>query len=156
MDLRRHALLILLAGCGGAGSEGPHDLSAPSDFATTPICDDNAQGDAGPPATMAEVQRVFDSACVGCHCCGDPLDLTSGKSHDQTVGRVLAMEQNVDESCGGPIVTPGSPSASYLYQKIHGMPCAGNPMPLNEFEFVPLAACQQDLVRRWILAGAPR
>jgi hypothetical protein len=149
----KRALALLLAGCGASSASA--DLSAAIDLGA-PICDDSALGDAGLPATLANVQRVFDSICVACHCCGDPLDLTDGNSRAQMVNRVLKSEQGVDETCGGPIVTPGDPSRSYLYQKLHATPCAGNPMPLSEFEFVPLAACEQDVIRRWILDGAPQ
>ena len=121
------------------------------------LCDDTQLGDGGPAPTLGRVQRLFDFACIGCHCCSDPLTLTDGNSWSNLVGRAAPRsDAQTDESCGGTLVVPGDPQSSYLYQKIAAAhPCAGQPMPRSEFDFVPLPVCAQDLVRRWILAGAP-
>jgi hypothetical protein len=158
--MRTLAFALLLAGCGGGGADeldgSVPDLSASADLASPPLCLDTEVGDAGLPATFTNVQRVFDQACIGCHCCGDPLTLTA-PSYAQLVNVAAPNSaRDTNESCGGVLVKPGAPSASYLYQKISSAtPCAGQPMPLQEFQFVPLPACEQDLVRRWILANAP-
>jgi hypothetical protein len=150
-------LLLLLAGCGTASAP---DASAP-DLATEPpdleLCDPSEVGDAGETPSFTNVQRVFDFTCIGCHCCGDPLTLSAAVSYGNLINKPPGNSDiRVNESCGGVLVKPGDPSSSYLYQKISNThPCAGNPMPLNEFGFEPLPACAQDLVRRWILAGAP-
>jgi len=149
----------LLAGCGSSAETtdaGALDLGV-RDFAVAQLCTDQQIGDAGLPPTFTNVQKVFDNDCVGCHCCGDPLLLTQGQSYSQLVNRMAPnSDHSTNESCGGILVKPGSADASYLYQKIStATPCAGAPMPLQEFQFVPIPQCQQDLVRRWIAAGAP-
>ena len=155
--MRAALLCALVAGCGGGAPSdgGARDLSA-GDGGASALCDDRMTGDAGPPATFANVQRVFDGACVGCHCCSDPLSLSAGQSYAQLINRPTpSSDRNVNESCGGVLVQPGNPTASYLYQKISSTsPCAGQPMPLAEFTYVPLPECQKDLVRRWIAGGA--
>jgi hypothetical protein len=159
--MRAAVMVLWLAGCGSSTEPvidaGTPDLAVEDDFAVAPICTDSEIGDAGVAPTFTHVQRVFDNSCVLCHCCGDALTLTSGMSYSQLVGRMAPNSvRSVDESCGGVLVTPGNPAASYLYQKISTLtPCAGQPMPLPEVQFVPLPQCQQDLIRRWIEAGAP-
>jgi hypothetical protein len=155
------SLLLVAAGCGddegardAAVDLSGNDLTVP-DFAEPPLCDDNQVGDAGLPATMASVQQVFDRSCIGCHCCGDPVDLTAGRAHDSLVNRTVTPENGTDESCGGPMVTPGDTTHSYLYQKLQPQPCSGLQMPVSEFTSVTLPMCQLDLVRRWIESGAP-
>lgn len=152
--------LLLLAGCGNPGASPPDDLGVDASVADLavppPLCDDAEQGDAGIAPSFANVQQVFDQNCIGCHCCGDTLDLSRGASYAHLVGQIIPKENGVDESCGGTLITPGDPAASYLYQKIStDAPCAGKRMPLGEITSMPLPACEQDLVRRWIVAGAP-
>jgi hypothetical protein len=154
------SLCLALAGCGDEAvviDGGLPDLSAADLSVPPPFCTDQQVGDAGLPPTLTNVQQVFNDNCIGCHCCGDNLTLSAGSSFAQLVNRMAPNSDNtINESCGGVLVTPGNPQASYLYQKITStMPCAGHPMPLNEFTFTPLPMCEQDLVRRWILAGAP-
>ena len=72
-----------------------------------PLCDDAEQGDAGIAPSFANVQQVFDQKCIGCHCCGDTLDLSRGASYAHLVGQIIPKENGVDESCGGTLVTPG-------------------------------------------------
>jgi hypothetical protein len=151
------AFVVLLAACGNGNqpTDAGVDLTGGPDLTAPPICTDAEIGDAGVPPTFANVQRVFNNACIGCHCCGDAVDLTATKSYASIVNRTVTSENGTNETCGGPIVTPGDPTRSYLYQKIsQTSSCAGNPMPLNEFQFFPLPMCQQDLIHRWILAGA--
>ncbi len=147
--------LPFAASCGADSDLALPDLSIAGDLAQPPLCSDEDVGDAGIPATWSHVQRIFDDHCVGCHCCNDPVDLTSGKSYAALVGRSVARENGTDETCGGVLVTPGDPGHSYLFEKISSsQPCAGQQMPFSEFQITPLPACQQDLVRRWILDGA--
>jgi hypothetical protein len=152
-------LFAVLTGCGGTNPPPP-DFGADArvaDLASAPpLCSDAQQGDAGIAPSFANVQKLFNQNCIGCHCCNDTLDLSQGVSYAHLVNQSLAKENGVDETCGGTLVTPGDPSKSYLYQKVTtDMPCAGQRMPLNEFAPMPLPACQQDLIRRWIVAGAP-
>jgi hypothetical protein len=75
--------------------------------------------------------------------------LTADVSWGNLVGRTAP------ESCGGTLVVPGDPSASYLYQKLTSAhPCSGTQMPAGEFGPQPLPACVVALVRDWITAGA--
>jgi hypothetical protein len=137
------------------------DLKVPEvvDMAVPPpICDDSTIGtDAAIPATLDNVQLVFNNSCIGCHCCTAYLQLSQGMSYQNLVGRPAAPDdQNIDESCGGTLVVPGDAGVSYLYQKLSSQPCAGSRMPYPELgNYVPLPACEQDLIYRWISAGAP-
>jgi hypothetical protein len=69
---------------------------------------------------------------------------------------IVGQPAPADEACGGTLVVPGSPDSSYLYQKLASpTPCAGSQMPRGDFGPQPLAGCELDLVRGWIVAGAP-
>ncbi len=68
------------------------------------------------------------------------------------------MNKPADETCGGTRVVPGSPSASYLVQKItQDTPCDGQKMP-RPFEVIApplLTAAEIATITGWISAGAP-
>ena len=65
------------------------------------------------------------------------------------------VQRAAPETCGGVLVVPGDPTASYLYQKLTSAhPCSGTQMPAGEFGPKPLPACVVEIVRDWILAGA--
>jgi hypothetical protein len=132
--------------------------NSPSDLAVElPLCDDSTVGtDAAVAPTMMNVQRLFDEHCIGCHCCDAYLNLSQGKSWSGLVGRPTSSDdQMTDETCGGTLVVPGDAGVSYLYQKVSTTPCAGQQMPRAEDIFIPLPACKQDLLKRWIESGAP-
>ena len=61
------------------------------------------------------------------------------------------------DSCGGLLVQPGQPDASYLYIKVSSdTPCAGSRMPLTDIGTTsPLVPCEQVAIHDWIAAGAP-
>jgi hypothetical protein len=106
------------------------------------------------------------------------LNLVHGKAYANIVNQIAPDTAN---QCGGAIVTPGHPEKSYLMVKltaqndpvgcnqvippdISGLPpgtMACNPfpngtlMPVTEPLICPLRNCQIDLIRRWILSGAP-
>ncbi|HZS38087.1 MAG TPA: hypothetical protein VFF06_14720 [Polyangia bacterium] len=159
------ALLIavaLLAGCGDS-AEAP-DAAVP-DLARPPICTADEIGDAGVPATFANVERIFDGTCATgvCHFTGFSvpqgigIDLSHGHAYASIVGKVAPDPPN---QCGGPIVTPFHPEQSYLMVKLtkaQGEQCnpKGEQMPICDVFACPLDECAIDLVRRWILAGAP-
>jgi hypothetical protein len=156
--MRFTMIAIFAIGCGSSGEAPDAAIPNGSDAAPfVPLCTDDQIGDAGVPATFVHVQRIFNESCASCHCCSDPLLLTTGMAYAQIVNRKApSSAAGIDESCGGVLVKPGDPDASYLYQKISTTsPCAGQPMPRAEFQLSPLQECEQDLVRRWILAGAP-
>jgi len=109
--------------------------------------------------TFANMQRLFAGRCTTCHTAGVELDLQPDVSYANLVGRAAPNYSDpvTDESCGGTLVTPGDPAASYLYQKVSlAQPCAGAQMPRTDIgTSSPLIACAQLLVHDWIAAGAP-
>jgi hypothetical protein len=153
--MRRAILTLLVGGCGKMPQAEPPDLAVPP-----PLCDDATIGtDAAVPPTFANMQHLFDAHCTTCHCGQDVyLHLCNGAAYGELVRRPTSMDdQTVDESCGGVLVVPGDAGVSYLYQKVSmSMPCAGDQMPRGEFGSIPIPDCEQDLVRRWIAAGAPQ
>lgn len=102
--------------------------------------------------TFSRIQRIFDDDCVICHGSEAALDLADGLSWQDLVGQAAPSP----DSCGGTLVVPGDPGASYLYQKLaSSTPCYGAQMPLGEFFADPLPSCVVALVGQWILEGAP-
>lgn len=148
----RLVIVVALAACGGGGAS-PADLAvAPPDL-TPPVCRDPVPPDGGAAPTFANVQRIFAESCESCHCCNGEVDFAPAAAWANLVGKGAPT---AGDACGGPLVTPGDPAASYLYVKLSSdTPCFGARMPQSELGPMPLPACQVDLVRRWILAGAP-
>jgi len=168
MMLRRAALLLFLcAGC-DQPVEAPLDAVVPDligfDQAQPAAlaCDDTMIGDAGVPGTWANVELIIDGNCsMGqCHLpvsTFPAVDMTHGHAYANIVNKLAPDPAN---QCGGFIVTPGHPEQSYVMVKLTkglGMQCnpQGSIMPVGEPFSVPLANCQIDIFRRWILAGAP-
>ena len=149
------ALALVLAGCGSAAS--PPDMAVP-DLALPPgVCTDPVPPDGGVPPTFANVQKVFDGNCLfSCHCCSSEVDLNPGHAWADLVGVTAPSMASAGDLTCGTLVVPGDPTHSYLYQKLtQAKPCYGAQMPLSEFGAAMLPACEIDLVRRWIVAGAP-
>jgi hypothetical protein len=109
--------------------------------------------DAGASPPFALVQRIFDENCVSCHGPGADLDLFA----DVSWTKLVQQPAPTSEACGGVLVVPGDPGASYLYQKLtNPAPCSGSRMPLGEFGPAPsLPDCVTAIVRDWIAEGAP-
>ena len=134
--------LLVLACCG-------HQAPPPDAFAlctdTQPIA-----------ATFTNVQRLFTRSCTRCHDALVELDLLPQVSYGNLVGVAAPnyADPATDESCGGLLVTPGDPDASYLFHKVATTPCAGSPMPLSEVGVSPLEPCAQTLIHDWIALGA--
>lgn len=108
--------------------------------------------------TFTNVQKVFSSICTECHIAGVELDLAPSVSYANLVGVMAPSYLNppTDESCGGVLVVPGDPAASYLYLKLTTTPCAGSQMPVTELGApAPLPACELAALHDWIAAGAP-
>lgn len=117
--------------------------------------------DAGQP--FAAVQAIF--AAANCPLCHDPahpvvpeaptfvaLALTPDP-YGALVGRPA------HEACGGTLVVPGDPGASYLYHKLtDNPPCEGARMPHPGMLATrpPLADADIATVAAWILGGARR
>jgi hypothetical protein len=111
---------------------------------------------------FAKVQAIFDARCVACHSPGNggltpgvqrypELPLNAGRSYDALVG------SPAHETCGGTLVVPSDPTASFLERKlIDQMPCEGGRMPLGEAIMISLPAEDIDTITAWIAAGAPR
>lgn len=103
-------------------------------------------------ATFARVQtEVFTPTCavLGCHDAfgnQSQLNLTTGTSHSQIVGRPSVQSSNLNR------VQPGQPDLSYLYRKILGTGITGDRMPQGG---QPLSEAQKNLIRDWIRRGAP-
>jgi hypothetical protein len=110
-----------------------------------------APPDGGGATLSGHVQPIFDQACAfaGCHSTNNPaagLDLTAGNSRDAILG--MASMQNPEV----PLVEPLTPPNSYLMTKLLGDGVSGKRMPLGG---EPLSESQLELVRTWIIQGAP-
>jgi len=109
------------------------------------------------PATFATLQqKIFTPSCALPSCHGDAmaggLGLAAGEAYQNLVG-VLAT--NPAAMAAGLLrVTPGDPDRSFLLDKLEGMLTAdeGAQMPRVGGALNPRLL---DLVRRWIVAGAP-
>ena len=112
---------------------------------------------AAPGTAFASVLSIFKTRCVPCHSAGafavpkTSLYLTADVAYSSLVG-VAA-----DETCAGILVVPGSPSQSYLVQKLtEQTPCSGVQMPMAyEAPFMGLTSAQMATIQSWIDAGAP-
>ena len=99
-----------------------------------------ARVDAGGPVPYAVVQQVFNGECISCHDRGADLVLDDNASW----GNLVNHAAPADEACGGTLVVPGDPSASYLFQKLSSSsPCSGLQMPRGELGAEPLPVCDQ-------------
>jgi hypothetical protein len=112
---------------------------------------------AAPGTAFGSVLSIFKTRCVPCHSAGafavpkTSLYLTADVAYSSLVG-VAA-----DETCAGILVVPGSPSQSYLVQKLtEQTPCSGVQMPMAyEAPFMGLTSAQMATIESWIDAGAP-
>ncbi len=102
--------------------------------------------------TFTRIQtEIFTPSCAlsGCHDSGShqaKLDLSIGNAYLQ-IFEVTSTESPLMR------VVPSDPNNSYLFQKINGTAgIAGSRMPLGT---APLSNDQINLVRDWILSGAP-
>jgi Stigma-specific protein, Stig1/Planctomycete cytochrome C len=108
--------------------------------------------DSGSVSFAKDVAPILEGACTsaGCHAGVKPKE---GLSLD--AGRAYAELVNVTASqCGGnrKLVAPGSPSTSYLLQKMLGVEvCSGTQMP-KAGQTLPRP--QLDVISSWICAGA--
>ncbi len=86
----------------------------------------------------AKVQAIFAESCTDCHD-AEADDVVLEGPLDHLLGNATT---------GVPLVKPGDPQASYLYQKLLGADgIEGDPMPMDED---PLPADQLATVRDWI------
>jgi hypothetical protein len=156
MILRRPwAIAILTASsiaCGSSARNAAPDGSIPTD--------DGGQPDYGYGEEYAAVQAILATDCVVCHDPAHPvvpetetyaaLDLTAGGAYSALVGRPAT------QACGGTLVVPGDPAASYLYRKVvDDTPCEGQRMPhVSTIYRGPLSDAQIATFESWIRDGA--
>lgn len=102
----------------------------------------------GPPTTARVQAEIFSPQCAlsGCHAGPTPaqgLDLTP-----PVEAKLVGVEA---QQVTRPLVDPGNPGNSYLYDKVLGTMIAGTSiMPLPPQE--PLTDAEIDLLREWILS----
>jgi hypothetical protein len=97
-----------------------------------------AIGPEGAPDLEAQVKEIFEESCTACH----------DSSSDDVVLEGSLDHLRADSSAGIPLVKPGDPDGSYLYQKMMGADgIKGDAMPMGED---PLAQEQLEVVRDWI------
>ena len=105
------------------------------------------------PSFKDDIEPILNGSCTGAACHGgsrpkEDLDLEAGAAYDELVG--VATSQ-----CGGKrlLVDPGSPSTSYLMQKLLNTDvCTGTQMPKAGQS---LESHELDLIAAWICSGAP-
>lgn len=105
----------------------------------------------GAGATMAMVQDILDQSCAfgGCHGAMNAaagLDLSDGKARASLLGVLATQAPSI------PFVTALNPTNSYLITKLLGAGNSGQRMPLGA---QPLTDSQVDIIRTWIIQGAP-
>jgi hypothetical protein len=139
---------LLIGACGGGA--GSRDAGRDTPAFVDPraaIC-----AEAGTAAVPFDVvQTIFTRNCVTCHTRGNDLNLSEGVAWQDLVNHAAPPA----EACGGTLVVPGDPTASYLYQKLtNPNPCSGEQMPRTDVFPNPLPACVIALVSAWIAEGA--
>ena len=85
-----------------------------------------------------DTYAIFEASCLNCH------------GPDGAFRETLLMEHS--ELIDGGTVIPGNPDASELYKRLLGPTENGAQMPFGLPQLPPQSI---DIVRRWILAGAP-
>ena len=85
-----------------------------------------------------DTYAIFEASCLNCH------------GPDGAFRETLLMEHA--ELIGGGSVVPGNPNASELYKRLLGPTENGAQMPFGLPQLPPQSI---EVVRRWILAGAP-
>jgi hypothetical protein len=148
------ALVWAAVGAAACGSRGAARADAAVDVpvAVDPRAAICGEVEAGATVGFDVVQAIFTRNCTICHAPGNDLDLVAGAAWQDLVGQPAPSA----EACGGTLVVPGNPDASYLYQKLTSpSPCSGSQMPRTDLLPDPLPACVIDLVRTWIEEGAP-
>lgn len=122
-------------------------------------------------STGLRVYEILQEKCVSCHSNADPqngLDLQGSAATAEQ--RAAQVYQNIFQVTPGnsyaaaqgmKYIYPGRPDKSYLFRKLNqGLdpqldlhPDAGGTMPA--YPGVPLTLVEQELIRQWILYGAP-
>jgi len=92
-----------------------------------------------PKVSFAEIQRVFNQQCLGCH----GVEVTKGKFSVQTI------EALIKGGAGGPVIVAGKSAESRLVQFLEGTLKPQMPMSAP-----PLPSATIALVKQWINEGA--
>ena len=103
------------------------------------------------PGYAADVEPVVLRRCESCHRTADvrgELLLERGRGYDQLVGRRSVQVPYL------PLVAPGDPGASYLWQKLEHTAAVGDGMPRGVLGARRLPPGELELFRRWIESGA--
>src|SRR5262249_7418585 len=134
------ALSVALV-AGGCGSD-----SSPSTPSPTPT-------PSGPTFSVQIQQQILNSACTSCHT--DEGRTPSGNLNLKSGTAYSALVNVASSGKSGAIrVIPGTPSGSYLIQKLEGAAdIVGLRMPRNGPPY--LTDAQVALIRQWIQNGAP-
>ena len=136
----------------GTAAEGGAETDSEIDYDDCAYAAELVAPPEGGGATLSgHVQPIFDQSCAfaGCHSTNNPaagLDLTAGKS------RAALLEIMAMQAPEIPLVTALNPTNSYLMTKLISAGISGQRMPLNG---EPLNESQLEIVRTWILQGAP-
>lgn len=110
------------------------------DIPPSPVVEALPTATSGGTATVsyrADIQPIFAENCAECHGGLGGLWLDSYEY-------LMAGGNN------GPVIVPGDPYRSALYLRI-----TGEQQPAMPFGLAPLAARDVDLIREWIVSGAP-
>lgn len=148
-------MLALLCWIEGLAGDGTDDVYAKIDYDGCNAADDfgQPQPDSGH-SFSNDVMPIFASFCNGggCHSGDMPaegLDLADGDVR----GTLLRPSVQDDTTF---LVMPGNPTNSYLMLKLYGKGVSGVRMPRGPSgEAEPLPDEFQDVIERWIAAGAP-
>ena len=103
-------------------------------------------------------KRILEKSCAfsGCHGTDAPqagLVLTGDAVYESLVGKLATT--SAAQFAGKKLVVPGAPETSFLMDKLEGKvgPGEGVAMPKDR---QPLSDANVEVVRKWILAGAPK
>ncbi|HTN85068.1 MAG TPA: hypothetical protein VL242_15320, partial [Sorangium sp.] len=127
------------AGVGGAGGEGGGSSSDPACGPDT--------------ATFADVQPILQRSCTGCH--GSPA-APAGLDLREAFGALVDQDARScsSDSSKQALVVPGSPSSSYLMNKLNDTGLC-DPDESRMPPGTPLPAADIKTINDWICAGAP-
>jgi mono/diheme cytochrome c family protein len=99
------------------------------------------------PDFVAEVYPVLQARCANCHTTRNSGGLRFTATAPYDMVNVASVRSNLDR------VEPFDPAASFLFLRIDEQNPPVGPMPPGAAQQVPLA--ERDLIRAWILGGAP-
>jgi len=105
--------------------------------------------------------EIFDQTCTSgaCHSSGNRaggLSLVAGESYDQLVN--VEPENSTARAAGLKRVAPGSEAMSFILKKLSGdlVSGEGSVMPLGTSGLSMTQPDEFELIREWIIEGAPR